>query len=218
MRRRARDAYRRGGESELEWPRSTCRMRCAAWNVRMRGRRCEPFLVLALPRVAIGARAKPPWTLAGFFRVISRPHFCHSSRRSDTVHHRTETHGWLPLPCHAPRCRLLGAQDLILPVAIIASVLVILVPLPAALMDVLLAANIARRGDHAADDDLRPHAAGVQHLSLAAAGDHARPAGAQRRHDAADPHARRQRRACWRPAAWSRASASSWPATRSSSG
>jgi len=34
------------------------------------------------------------------------------------------------------------AQDLILPVAIIASVLVIMVPLPAALMDVLLAANI----------------------------------------------------------------------------
>jgi flagellar biosynthesis protein FlhA len=35
------------------------------------------------------------------------------------------------------------SQDLILPVAIIASVLVILVPLPAALMDVLLSANIA---------------------------------------------------------------------------
>ena len=47
-------------------------------------------------------------------------------------------------------------QDLILPVAIIASVLVIMVPLPAALMDVLLAANITRRRDRAADDDLRP--------------------------------------------------------------
>ncbi|MGD9632073.1 MAG: flagellar biosynthesis protein FlhA [Pirellulales bacterium] len=35
------------------------------------------------------------------------------------------------------------SQDLILPVAIIASVLVIMVPLPAALMDVLLSANIA---------------------------------------------------------------------------
>ena len=35
------------------------------------------------------------------------------------------------------------AQDLILPMAIIASVLVILVPLPPALLDVLLAANIA---------------------------------------------------------------------------
>jgi flagellar biosynthesis protein FlhA len=34
------------------------------------------------------------------------------------------------------------AQDLILPVAIIASVLVIMVPLPPALMDVLLAGNI----------------------------------------------------------------------------
>ena len=38
---------------------------------------------------------------------------------------------------------LLGrGQDLILPVAMITSVLVIMVPLPAALMDVLLAANI----------------------------------------------------------------------------
>ena len=39
------------------------------------------------------------------------------------------------------RC-LAVAQDLILPIAMIASVLVIMVPLPAALMDVLLAANI----------------------------------------------------------------------------
>jgi flagellar biosynthesis protein FlhA len=42
-----------------------------------------------------------------------------------------------------PRTTLVGrSQDLILPVAIIASVLVIMVPLPAALMDVLLAGNI----------------------------------------------------------------------------
>ena len=34
-------------------------------------------------------------------------------------------------------------QDLILPLAIIASVLVILVPLPPALLDILLSANIA---------------------------------------------------------------------------
>ncbi|HEX2476198.1 MAG TPA: FHIPEP family type III secretion protein, partial [Lacipirellulaceae bacterium] len=41
------------------------------------------------------------------------------------------------------RTTLVGrSQDLILPVAIIASVLVIMVPLPAALMDVLLAGNI----------------------------------------------------------------------------
>jgi flagellar biosynthesis protein FlhA len=41
------------------------------------------------------------------------------------------------------RASLLGrAQDLIFPIAIIASVLVIMVPLPAALMDVFLAANI----------------------------------------------------------------------------
>ena len=38
--------------------------------------------------------------------------------------------------------RLIRSQDLILPVGIIASVLVILIPLPAAVMDVLLSANI----------------------------------------------------------------------------
>ena len=37
-------------------------------------------------------------------------------------------------------------RDLILPVGMIASVLVIMVPLPAALMDVLLAANITLVG------------------------------------------------------------------------
>ena len=37
---------------------------------------------------------------------------------------------------------LARGRDLILPISIIASVLVIMVPLPAALMDVLLAANI----------------------------------------------------------------------------
>src|SRR5690606_13541930 len=37
---------------------------------------------------------------------------------------------------------LARAQDLILPVALVASILVILVPLPAALLDLLLAANI----------------------------------------------------------------------------
>src|SRR3954447_22198591 len=42
-----------------------------------------------------------------------------------------------------PRTTWLGrCQDLILPIAMITSVLVIMVPLPAALMDVLLAANI----------------------------------------------------------------------------
>ena len=55
-------------------------------------------------------------------------------------------------------------QDLVLPVGLIASVLVILLPLPAALMDVLLTANIAIARDHAADDDLRPHSAGVQYF------------------------------------------------------
>ena len=57
------------------------------------------------------------------------------------------------------------------------------------------------RGDHAADDDLRAHAAGVQHLSLAAAGHDALPTGAQRGHHAVDSHPGRTPRACWRPAA-----------------
>ena len=93
-------------------------------------------------------------------------------------------------------------RDLILPVGIIASVLVIMVPLPPALMDVLLAANITLAVHHPADDDLRAHAAGVQRLSVAAAGDHAGAAGAQRGHDAADSHACRHRRARWRPGTW----------------
>ena len=39
-----------------------------------------------------------------------------------------------------------GAQNLILPAALVGSVLVILVPMPTAVMDVLLASNISRRG------------------------------------------------------------------------
>ncbi len=90
---------------------------------------------------------------------------------------------------------LLGrSQDLILPVAIIASVLVIMVPLPAALMDVLLAGEYHGRRARAADDDLRAHAAGVQRVSVDAAGDDAGAAGAQRGDDAADSHAGRSGR------------------------
>ena len=70
--------------------------------------------------------------------------------------------------------------------AIIASVLVILVPLPAALMDVLLSANIAVAVLILLDDDLCADAARVQRVSDDAAGDDARAAGAERRHDAAD--------------------------------
>jgi len=48
--------------------------------------------------------------------------------------------GVLSRPAATPLTRV---QDLILPVGLIASVLVILLPLPAELMDVLLSANIA---------------------------------------------------------------------------
>ena len=91
------------------------------------------------------------------------------------------------------------SQDLVLPVAIIASVLVIMVPLPAALMDVLLSANITVAVIMLLDDDLRAHAARVQHLSDAAVGDHAGTAGAQRGHDAADSHAAPASTASTRP-------------------
>jgi flagellar biosynthesis protein FlhA len=47
------------------------------------------------------------------------------------------------LPLNAPADWLRRGQDLVLPLAIIASVLVILVPMPPALLDILLSANIA---------------------------------------------------------------------------
>ena len=70
----------------------------------------------------------------------------------------------------------------------IASILVIMVPVPAELMDLLLAAQHHHRGDYAADDALRADAAGVQHLSLAVAGHDPVPAGAERGHHAADSY------------------------------
>ena len=87
-------------------------------------------------------------------------------------------------------------QDLILPVGIIASVLVILVPLPARADGPAAGEQHHDRRDHAADDDLRADAAGVQHFSLAAAGHDAVPAGAQRGHHAADPHPGRRPTGC----------------------
>ncbi len=80
-----------------------------------------------------------------------------------------------------PRGSLLGrSQDLVLPIAIIASVLVIMVPLPAALMDVLLSANITVAVLVLLTTIYVRHAAGVQRLPLAAAGDDAGAARAQR--------------------------------------
>ena len=113
-------------------------------------------------------------------------------------------------------------QDLILPVGMIASVLVIMVPVPAALMDLLLAGNITIAVimllttiyvRTPLEFSIFPS------LLLATT---LVPAGAERGHHAADPHPGRQRRACWRPAAWCGPSASSSPAappapTRSSS-
>ena len=79
-------------------------------------------------------------------------------------------------------------QDLILPVGLVASVLVILMPVPAELMDRFVGGEHHHRGDYAADDSLRADAAGVQHLPLPAAGHDAVPAGAECGHHAADSH------------------------------
>ena len=68
-----------------------------------------------------------------------------SETRLISQQNRFRSNGWLRWRCRVRRrisVPLARLQDLILPVGIIASVLVILVPLPAALMDVLLSANI----------------------------------------------------------------------------
>ena len=64
-------------------------------------------------------------------------------------------------------------RDLIFPVGIITSVLVILVPLPTFLMDILLASNITIAMIVLLTTIYVQNAAGVQHFSFAVAGHHA---------------------------------------------
>ena len=92
-------------------------------------------------------------------------------------------------------------KDLILPLALIASLLVILVPMPAGIMDLLLAAKYHRRGDNAADDALHPHAARVQYIPIAAAGHDVVPSRAERSHHSADTYPGEYR---WTPGRWRR--------------
>ena len=80
-------------------------------------------------------------------------------------------------------------QDLILPVAIIASVLVIMVPLPAALMDVLLAANITVAVLVLLTTIYVRTPLEFSVFPSLLLGDHARAARAQCGDDAADSHA-----------------------------
>ena len=93
------------------------------------------------------------------------------------------------------------AQDLILPVAIIASVLVILVPLPPALMDVLLAGNITIAVIVLLTTIYVRTPLEFSIFPDAAVGDDAGAPGAQRSHHAIDPDRRRHRRRITPPAA-----------------
>ena len=93
-------------------------------------------------RIGEGA-AKQTWTLAGQFGTLrpSSPERNWSIRKSylwcSGVAANPPEHNWATL-----MSRLSRWQDLILPIGIISSVLVILIPMPPSLMDMLLAANI----------------------------------------------------------------------------
>ena len=56
-------------------------------------------------------------------------------------------------------------RGLVLPVTIIGAILVFVVPIPPAVLDVLLSANLTRGGGRALDDAGDPHAAGIQRVS-----------------------------------------------------
>ena len=86
-------------------------------------------------------------------------------------------------------------QDLILPIVLVSSVLIILVPLPPALMDVAFGAEHHRRRDHVANDDLRAYATGIQHFPFVAVGNDTGTTCAERRQHPTDPHSCGQR---WR--------------------
>ena len=132
---------------------------------------------------------------------------------------------YFPAPYHgATGCLLLAVprtaapgpwariQDLILPIGMIASVLVIMVPVPAELMDLLLAANITIAVIMLLTTLYVRTPLEFNIFPSLLAGHDAVPAGAECGHDAADPHPGRHATACWRRAAWCEPSASSSPA------
>ena len=69
-------------------------------------------------------------------------------------------------------------RGLVMPVTIVGAILVFVVPIPPAVLDVLLSANVTRGGARALDDAGDPHAAGIQRVSDDPADDHADAAGA----------------------------------------
>ena len=85
-------------------------------------------------------------------------------------------------------------QDLILPIGMVASILVILTPVPAGLMDLLLAANITIAVMMLLTTLYVRTPLEFNIFPVAAAGDDPVPAGAERGHDAADSHPRGHRR------------------------
>ncbi len=128
-------------------------------------------------------------------------------------------HGCLLVPWTVSACcRSDSAQDLILPVGIIASVLVILVPMPPALLDVLLSVNIAVAVIILLTTIYVRTPLEFSVFPSLLAGDDAGAAGAERRHDAAGSHQGADAMARWPPVTWSKSSASSSPATIWSSG
>ena len=77
-------------------------------------------------------------------------------------------------------------RGMVFPIAFISLVLVILVPLPTQVLDILLMLQHHAVGHRAGDDHLCAQPAGILGVSFVAAGDDAVPAGAERRHGAAD--------------------------------
>ena len=75
--------------------------------------------------------SKPTWTVFPFLGTFPLLIF-HTERRMSSA----------AVPRHAAPGFWARIQDLILPIGVIASILVIIVPVPAELMDLLLAANI----------------------------------------------------------------------------
>ena len=111
---------------------------------------CASRLARASPaaKLVCATRPKPTWTLGGLsitFRPSShRPFLAVSAHRFGSS--SLDIPEFRMAAGAAPRAGAIASlgrwQDLILPVGIIASVLVILVPMPTPLMDLLLAANI----------------------------------------------------------------------------
>ena len=112
--------------------------------------------------------------------------------------------------------RVLAGGELVIPLTFVVVVIVMIIPLPTVVLDLLLTRQHRGVADHPAGGDVHAEAARVLDLPVGAAGHDAVPAVAERRLDAADPAARarglRRRRVTS-----SRRSAASWSAATTSS-